>query len=301
MDNEAFQPARYRVQYGCLYRREELPTSYAIRVHELGHGHVEASVLPVYAWGEMGALEPAALHDLQMATGHIYVDGEWVPAPSRQTDLLDKVALNRERSARRAKTSVRRLVKAKALTTMLTLTYQENMQDRERLARDFDVFVKRVRRVVPGFQYVCVFERQKRGAWHAHIAVESVLSHYVSRGTLVKSYDLLRSMWRGVIGAGGNVDVSRGRRLGRSMSKLSNYLSKYITKGFLGGDFGEGDSYRASGRALPKPTYVRVTGDLPSALTALLDLVEVDYSRPGAKFHHALLDCGGYFVSISPD
>ena len=79
---------------------------------------------------------------------------------------------------------------------MLTLTYRENMTDRARMARDFDVFMKRIRRIFPGFEYVCVFEEQKRGAWHAHLAVQRVQSHYLHKGVLVKSYDLLRAVWR---------------------------------------------------------------------------------------------------------
>ena len=31
-------------------------------------------------------------------------------------------------------------------------------------------------------QYVCVFEEQKRGAWHAHLAVQRVQSHYLHKG-----------------------------------------------------------------------------------------------------------------------
>ena len=56
--------------------------------------------------------------------------GEWVPSTSCGRDLEERAAANRERSARRAKTQVRRLIKAKNLDTMLTLTYRENMTDR---------------------------------------------------------------------------------------------------------------------------------------------------------------------------
>ena len=76
------------------------------------------------------------------------------------------------------------------------------MTDRARMARDFDVFMKRIRRIFPGFEYVCVFEEQKRGAWHAHLAVQRVQSHYLHKGVLVKSYDLLRAVWRAVVGQG---------------------------------------------------------------------------------------------------
>lgn len=300
--NSLERPHQYRVIGDCLYRRDSLPYQQEIRVHDLGHGHIEATVMPRYGWSEIDLLSPSALADHAAAQTSVWsrAVGDWVPAVPTPAELLDKAAYNLERSARRAKTKVRRLCKAKALTTMLTLTYRENVQDRARMARDFDVFVKRVRRVVPDFQYVCVFERQKRGAWHAHIAVPRVLSHYMHKGTLVRSYDLLRSLWRGVVGSdGGNVDVSRQKRLKRSTARLASYLSKYITKGFAEAT-GSGDSYRASGRALPKPmVFQSLSGDLGAGILHLVELLgsEVAACR---EFHQAMLDCGGYFLTLSP-
>ena len=294
----AHKKTQHRVIDGTLYGRHTEPYAFDIRVHSLGHGHTEATVLPRYGWAELGSLSPSALADYEASTGHIFVNGEWLPHTPTHQELQDKLACNRERSSRRAKTKVRRLCKAKGLTTLLTLTYQENVTDRSRMARDFDVFVKRVKRVVSDFEYVCVFERQKRGAWHAHIAVPRILSHYQHKGALVRSYDLLRSMWRGVIGAGGNIDVSRSKRVGRSSAKLAAYMSKYITKGFDGGD-GDGDSYRASGRALDAAIVVRGAPKLWEAFMELMDLLSPEIAGE-AHFHHALLDCGGCFVSISP-
>lgn len=289
---------RYKVIDGTLYRREAEPYAYDSRVHVLGQ-HIEAVALPRYAWGEVGALEAAALEDARKAAGHIWVDGDWQEAVVPESDLLDRVAQNKERSARRAKTQVRRLCKAKGLATMLTLTYRENMTDRGRMARDFDVFMKRLRRVVPDFQYVCVFEQQKRGCWHAHIACPRVLSHYVQKNALVRSYDLLRSMWRGVVGVdNGNIDVSRNKRMGRSAAKLAAYIAKYVSKSF--GDVSGGDSYRASGRALPRPVVVRLeTAQLTEAISHLIGLLSEDFAGR-SDFHHAFLDGGGYFVSLSP-
>jgi hypothetical protein len=183
---------------------------------------------------------------------------------------------------------------------MVTLTYRENMTDRVRMARDFDVFMKRVRRALPGFEYVCVFEKQKRGAWHAHMAVPKVLAHYMHKGYMVKSYDLLRSLWRGVVGVdGGNVDVSRQKRLKRSTARLASYLSKYITKGFAEAS-SSGDSYRASGKALPKPVvFQSLSGDLGAGITMLVDLLGTEVASC-REFHSAMLDCGGYFLTLSP-
>jgi hypothetical protein len=180
---------------------------------------------------------------------------------------------------------------------MLTLTYRENMLDRERMSRDFDVFLKRVRRVIPGFEYVCAFERQKRGAWHAHIAVQRVLPHYVQRGVMVRSYDLLRSMWREVVGIdNGNVDVSRNKRVSRSSARLASYLSKYIGKSF-GESIVKGmNSYSASGRALPEALMLRIdSADSGDALVQLMHLLDVNLRRDFLGF----IEGGGFFLSQS--
>lgn len=285
-----------RIIAGTLYTRATAPYAYDLRVHDLGHGHVEATALPRYGWHEVDALTPLAESDLAECVAN--------PVPLSREEQLDRLVKNRERSTRRARTSVRRLAKSKGLTALLTLTYKENVTDRERMARDFDVFVKRVRRVIPDFQYVCVFERQKRGAWHAHIAVPRVLSHYLHKGQLVRSYDLLRSMWRAVVGEfegapGGNIDVSRNRRVNRSSAKLAAYISKYIGKTF---DQAEKhvNSYSASGRALPQAVVVRAfTASQADAISQLVDLLSIEVGGR-CEFHQALLDGGGYYLCLSP-
>lgn len=92
-------------------------------------------------------------------------------------------AENRERSIRRSKQQVRR--KAKDLASanpggqyMVTLTYADNMQDREKALKDWEMFVKRVHKSTDiQFQYVAVAEKQKRGAWHFHILTNVYLEH----------------------------------------------------------------------------------------------------------------------------
>ena len=293
-------PVQYRVIEGTLYARDAVHSGHEIRVHELGHGNVEATVFPTFCWSEVDSLSQFALADFAEASkGQIWSNGGWVPYVPTEKEKLEKLTRNRERSCRRARTKVRRLCIHKSLTTLLTLTYQENMQDRARMCRDLDVFIKRVRRVIPDFQYLGVLEKQKRGAYHAHLAVPRVLSHYYSGGTLVRSYDLLRSMWRGVIGAGGNIDVARNKKVSRSCARLARYLSKYIGKDF---DLdSEGDSYRASGRALPAAVVFRAS-TAGQAFTDLMDLIAADLAQvhSSSEFYTATLDCGGYFASVSP-
>lgn len=283
---------RFRIIDGTLYVRDDSPYAHDIKVHDLGHGHTEAIVLPRYGWSERAALSAVALKHYAVACAVAAVE------PLSEAEQLDKLTTNRERATRRARTRVRRLAKSKGLTTLLTLTYRENMQDRDRMQRDLDVFLKRVRRAVPTFEYVCVFERQKRGAWHAHLAVPRVLSHYVARGKLVRSYDLLRSMWRAVVGAdNGNIDVSRNKRVSRSAAKLAVYLSKYIGKTFDQADK-HVNSYSSSGGALPRAITVTSPGDLSAGISGVFDLLGPECDR--SEVFMLLCDGGGFYLCLSP-
>lgn len=56
----------------------------------------------------------------------------------------------------------------------ITLTYAENMQDTERLYKDYDKFWKRFKYYckknnIPVPEYISVIEPQGRGAWHCHV------------------------------------------------------------------------------------------------------------------------------------
>jgi hypothetical protein len=67
------------------------------------------------------------------------------------------------------------------------------------------------------FSYVIVAERQKRGAWHFHLAL---------RGW--QNLPLIRACWRRA-GGDGNVDV---QPFTGPNHKMASYMSKYISKAF---------------------------------------------------------------------
>lgn len=126
------------------------------------------------------------------------------------------------RAATRARSTVRRSIQAGELDHMLTLTYRENRTDARQCHADLTRFLRLVRDAMPDeYKYVAVFERQKRGAGHWHLAVAGW-----------QQVRLLRELWRRVVGDG-NIDVrswaGRGRS-GECSAKLAGYLSKYITK-----------------------------------------------------------------------
>ncbi len=117
---------------------------------------------------------------------------------------------------------MRRSIQAGALDHMLTLTYRENRPDARQCHADLTRFLRLVRDALPDdYKYVAVFERQKRGAGHWHLAVAGW-----------QRVCLLRELWRRVVGEG-NIDVrswaGRGRS-GECSAKLAGYLSKHITK-----------------------------------------------------------------------
>lgn len=67
---------------------------------------------------------------------------------------------------------MRRSIQAGASDRMLTLTYRENRTDARQCHADLPRFLRLVRDALPDdYKYVAVFERQKRGAGHWHLAV----------------------------------------------------------------------------------------------------------------------------------
>ncbi|SPK73201.1 conserved protein of unknown function [Cupriavidus taiwanensis] len=139
---------------------------------------------------------------------------------------------NREKSlsnsCQRARKNLRLKVKAIRGDHMLTLTYRENVIDRDRVAKDFKEFVRRVNKLkskaLRKLDYVAVLEQQERGAWHIHCAVHGW-----------QHVQVLRAIWLEVVGKdNGNIDVqgprSQGAKRVRGVHQIADYLSKYIDK-----------------------------------------------------------------------
>lgn len=132
------------------------------------------------------------------------------------------------RAAQRARKNLRLKVKAIRGDHLLTLTYRENMDDRDRAAKDFKEFIRRVNklksRAFAKLDYVAILETQERGAWHIHAAVNGW-----------QSVKVLRAIWLEVVGRNnGNIDVQgpRSKATGkpRGVHQIADYLSKYIGK-----------------------------------------------------------------------
>jgi hypothetical protein len=143
----------------------------------------------------------------------------------------------------RAKKNVRVKAATIAADHLVTLTYRANIIDYEKVWKDYSNFLRRLKRDGITFPYVAVAEKQKRGAWHIHIAVPGR-----------KPAKLFRYHWRETVGTyqgkpGGNIDIQGPHKLRKkgifSPGALASYLSKYITKTITGGEIGR-RRYRTS-------------------------------------------------------
>jgi hypothetical protein len=148
---------------------------------------------------------------------------------------------NADRAIRRARSRLRQLILAAHADHLLTLTYRDNVTDYRQASRDLSRFVRAVRKTLPDWTFVAVPERQKRGAWHWHLAV-------VGR----QDVNRLRASWRRVVGEG-NIDVQKPRPGENRRLALVKYLGKYLAKGFATDDRElNGHRFRASlGIAVP--------------------------------------------------
>jgi hypothetical protein len=129
---------------------------------------------------------------------------------------------NAERALRRAKSKIRKLIMTMKANRMLTLTFRDNVVDAAEAHKLFVRFIKAVHKEMPNWQYVSVAERQKRGAWHFHIAVAGF-----------QNVKLLRTLWTKLVD--GNIDVTGARTRGdkkAASAMIAGYLTKYMTKAF---------------------------------------------------------------------
>ncbi|MBB3013528.1 rolling circle replication-associated protein [Cupriavidus alkaliphilus] len=199
-------------------------------------------------------------------------------------------------SSKRARKNVRLRCQAIQADRLLTLTYRENMQDVERLKRDFDAF-RRAMKGAGQWHYVAVPETQTRGAWHIHVAVH---------GRVV--YNLVRSIWRRIVGRdeqgrpNGNVDVRNPKTGGKwKRHALSAYIAKYITKDVDNHDLNKKRYWTSKGIVVPEPQtyFVKDTKDMHAVI---VDAMQAAMEVCPAHDIQAYVSDGGryFFVGASP-
>ena len=207
-----------------------------------------------------------------------------LPLPSRaKRGESDKREQNDADSAKRAKQSVRLRCKTISADRMITLTYRENMQDMERLKRDWDAFRRRMGKHKQ-FHYVATIEEQLRGAYHIHVAV---------RGR--QSYQLVRSIWQSVVGfddAGrqmGQINVRDPHKFGfgrNGQHKLAAYISKYISKWQGTHDLNKKRYWSSKGIPVPEKNYYQLPyGSSASDAFAHVMQLAAEHNNEGMTFY----------------
>lgn len=246
----------YEGKYGSLI---------SVKVHDLGNGHLEFSGVRNTDWEELD-WSPLAIEG--------YLEAVIRDKEERAEELHQK-CLNI--AASRAKRRVRRLCKAMGTDTLVTLTYRANVTDLALCKANLKEFVRRVRRVLPGFSAVCGFEQQERGAWHVHMAtirVPSVLAW--GSAARVKSFNVLRAIWRSVTKEnGGTVNVAKskyGKR--RSSAEIAAYIAKYISKAFQEGEAGSNRWTKFGDCEIPKPVDLGHFPNMRAVVEACYALVD---------------------------
>jgi hypothetical protein len=233
---------------------------YELVRRDLGNGHREYRVAPLKTWEHIGVLSDRAYEDRLACM---------------EATKEERKQANLERAAKRARTRVRHLCKVRGYDTLLTTTYRENVTDRAIFKAHLQEFHRRMSKLIPGWSYVAAFERQKRGAWHAHMAVHRLPRELSAKGGVkVKSFQVIRAVWRAVTGEyGGNIDVqARKRNSGRAPSKIAAYLSKYMVKAFEEGEAWSNRFSASKGLSVPKPERIRFMGyDMCSVAQAVFD------------------------------
>ena len=179
--------------------------------------HTESNSAPSATPGSVWSVK---IHDF----GKQWVEASWGkvdPRPGKKG--FKGTSKNKEQNEKRAQARAKGEIRRKCLSIqadhLVTLTYRDNVEDRDRVLTDLERLRRMLSRIGYPMPYVAVLECQKRGAIHPHLAVRGF-----------QDIRLLRRCWYKIVGkAQGQVNV-RGPRPGTSPVKLARYLSKYISK-----------------------------------------------------------------------
>jgi hypothetical protein len=266
----------FRIIDGIGYESNMSSTSYVVSTwHE--NGVLERSVRPSIDWVEVGPCPPLDQLD-----------------PVRDAQLIaEKAADALKRSARRAKTTCRRLIQSSGLMELLTITYRQNQPDRDLCKKHFKEWVRRMKKALGGtFTYVASFERQERGSMHVHLACHKLPRHVEHKGVKIQSWRLGTEIWRSIVGkdnglcfVGGKTRFGSPQGKTQSLAKIAQYVSKYILKDYEQFPSGSNRYSRSDTLELQKPTRITLTGTFAQIIDVTFEIPEGytvrDHALPG--------------------
>lgn len=190
---------------------------------------------------------------------------------------------NRVRVTRRAKQKIRHLCKSMAVNSLWTLTYRENVIDRALVLKHLDAFRRRVVAVLGEWKYVAVLEKQKRGAYHIHLATHALPMRLIKGGVKVKSWLVMRAIWLSVVGElGGAFDeAKRKKRWGgakpiRASGAIASYIGGYVAKDMCESQLNQKRYSVTKGISIPDAVKAVWRSDI-----ALSELIELAFAAVG--------------------
>lgn len=159
---------------------------------------------------------------IDYGNGDFDVSVEQRPSTVPSFERVDSEA-ERERSLRRAKCKLIDAVRCLRANRIVTLTSEACITDRAEFAACVRLFIRRMRLHHKEWKCVYALELQKRGAWHAHLAVTGF--QYAEEAS---------ALWCAILGEErkGQYDLG-GVLVGR---RAAGYISKYIGKDFPEGE-----------------------------------------------------------------
>lgn len=253
-----------RIVNGVVFEGKRIPDAWDVRVFEV-NGHREVSARQCTEWVEKYTLPfDYKLDDFD---------------PIKDAELLaERAERSLEKSAKRAQTMCRRVIKSEGFDELLTLTYRENQSDRSLCKKHFAEWMRRMKVALGEFRFCASFEVQQRGSMHVHIATHKLPIHAKYKGVKVEAWKLGTRIWRSIVGADngmcfvGGMTRHGGRRRNMSLGKMASYVSKYIMKDYKDAPPNSSRYSRSHGVVLPKPKLTRLTN------CSFLELITVAFT-----------------------
>jgi hypothetical protein len=209
---------------------------------------------------------------------------------------------NLQRSAMRAKSKVRKLVRNMGADHLCTLTLRETWDEVldgefwsiEDWGRAWDRLRRLLVKVIGDFPYVAVFEPHVKGNFHLHLAW---------RGKI--PVNLMRPLWWAICGGRGqgNVDAKwfKVPYGGDRTYKIARYLSKYVVKQFQVDPRYNKKRYWASRQTLPElRRYVLKTQTVRDSLSYVALMLGLDWERIGRHLFE-FPSGDGFWFSFIPE
>ena len=220
------------------------------------------------------------------------LDSKYPKPKASSEELLNK-------SARRAKRTIRRLIKANSfywykpngmsyLPITITLTFKENIQDIKQANYEFTKFIRRLNyeanKIIiknlkeSNLKYIAVFEKQKRGAIHYHCI-------FFNLPYIENIYDKMRDIWgQGMINVGGTKKGLNKIKDQDKLNKIIDYFIKYIQKSFFDNNYKSKKKYQTS-KGLIKPKTTN-TEELVNLIMNKVDEKYLKYKKDGEQEYY---------------